>query len=68
MKNMLLWITLALIWSSSYLAIKVGILSIPPLTLVAIRMIIGTSVLLIVLRLWSFTLPTDLQSWAILLV
>ena len=68
MKNMLLWITLALIWSSSYLAIKVGILSIPPLTLVAIRMIIGTSVLLVVLRLWSLTLPTDLQSWVILLV
>ncbi len=68
MKNILLWIVLALIWSSSYLAIKVGILSIPPLTLVAIRMIIGTFVLLIVLRLWSLTLPTDLQSWAILLV
>ncbi len=68
MKNMLLWITLALIWSSSYLAIKLGIQSIPPLTLVAIRMIIGTSLLLIVLRLYALTLPTDLQSWGILLV
>lgn len=68
MKNMLLWITLALIWSSSYLAIKLGIQSIPPLTLVAIRMIIGTSVLLIVLRQYSLTLPTDLHSWGILLI
>ncbi len=68
MRNMLLWITLALIWSSSYLAIKLGVQSIPPLTLVAIRMIIGTSVLLIVLRLYSLTLPSDLQSWGILLI
>lgn len=68
MKNIVLWITLALIWSSSYLAIKVGIQSIPPLTLVAIRMLIGTSIMLVILRLWSLKLPTDLKSWAILLV
>lgn len=68
MKNALLWITLSLIWSSSYLAIKIGIISIQPLTLVAIRMLIGTSLMLIILRLWSLTLPTDLRSWAILLV
>ena len=68
MKNALLWITLSLIWSSSYLAIKIGIITIEPLTLVAIRMLIGTSVMLIILRLWSLTLPTDLRSWAILLV
>lgn len=68
MKNTLLWITLALIWSSSYLAIKLGIQSIPPLSLVAIRMIIGTSILLIILRLCSLTLPNDLRSCGILLV
>jgi drug/metabolite transporter (DMT)-like permease len=68
MKNAFLWITLSLIWSSSYLAIKIGIITIQPLTLVAIRMLIGTSVMLIILRLWSLTLPTDLRSWAILLV
>ena len=68
MKNAFLWITLSLIWSSSYLAIKIGIITIQPLTLVAIRMLIGTSLMLIILRLWSLTLPTDLRSWAILLV
>lgn len=68
MKNILLWIALALIWSSSYLAIKIGIETITPLTLVAMRMVIGTSVMLFALRLWSLSLPTDLTSWAILLI
>ncbi len=68
MKNALLWITLSLIWSSSYLAIKIGIITIQPLTLVAIRMLVGTSLMLIILHLWSLTLPTDLRSWVILLV
>lgn len=68
MKNILLWVTLALIWSSSYLAIKISVETITPLTLVAIRMVLGASALLLVLRFRMLSLPTDLQSWAILLV
>jgi drug/metabolite transporter (DMT)-like permease len=68
MKNILLWIALALIWSSSYLAIKIGVESISPLSLVTMRMIIGTSVMLCILRLWSLTLPREIRSWIILLV
>jgi drug/metabolite transporter (DMT)-like permease len=68
MKNIFLWIALALIWSSSYLAIKIGVENITPLTLVAMRMVIGTSVMLVVLRLWSLSLPSDINSWSILLI
>ncbi len=68
MKNILLWISLSLIWSSSFLAIKIGVISIPPLTLVAIRMLVGASVMLIIMRIWLLHLPTDLRSWAILIV
>lgn len=51
MKNTCLWIALALIWSSSYLAIKIGLESLGPLSLVAFRMVIGTTVLLVVMHL-----------------
>ncbi len=67
-KNILLWIVLVVIWSSSFLAIKVGIETMGPLTLVAVRMVIGTSVMLIVLRSFSLSLPKDMRSWGILFV
>ncbi len=49
-KNILLWAVLAVVWSSSFLAIKIGLETMGPLTLVAVRMVIGTTVMLIVLR------------------
>lgn len=50
MKNFLLWSALALIWSSSYLAIRVGVAEIAPLAMVSIRMVIGATVLVVILR------------------
>lgn len=68
MKDAILWTVLALVWGSSYLAIKLGIESFSPLALVALRMLIGTSILLIVLYFRSQALPGDIRSWSILLV
>ena len=68
MKNILLWILLATIWGSSYLAIKIGVESIDPLSLVAMRMMIGTIILLVILRAQSLSLPRDLASWGVLTV
>lgn len=68
MKNIILWSLLASIWGSSYLAIKIGVETITPLTLVATRMLLGTIILLIILRAKSLSLPSDLNSWKILTV
>ena len=68
MKNVLLWTLLALTWSSSYLAIKLGVETIPPLSLVALRMVIGTTIILIILRFKSLPLPTGITSWRVLFV
>ena len=68
MKNVILWTLLALIWSSSYLAIKLGVETISPLSLVALRMLIGTTIILIILRYKSLSLPTDMKSWVVLFV
>ena len=68
MKNVILWILLALLWSSSFLAIKLGVKTISPLNLVAMRMLIGTTVIFITLRSKSLSLPTDGKSWMILFI
>ncbi|PCI85884.1 MAG: hypothetical protein COB24_11510 [Hyphomicrobiales bacterium] len=68
MKNIILWIILASVWGSSYLAIKIAVESISPLTLVAMRMSTGTIILLVILRAQSLSLPRDLASWKVLTV
>lgn len=68
MRNIILWVLLAFIWGSSYLAIKIGIESIRPLTLVAMRMLIGTIILLVILRAQRLSLPRDLASWKVLTI
>src|SRR5438093_9169082 len=40
------WITLCIVWSSTWLAIKVGLRDLPPVSFVAIRFVIATAVLL----------------------
>jgi drug/metabolite transporter (DMT)-like permease len=39
------WLTLCLVWSSTWLAIKVGLRDLPPISFVAIRFVIATLVL-----------------------
>ncbi len=68
MKNISLWLLVALIWGSSFAAIKIGVESIAPMALVAGRMIIASIVLLVILKMKSLSLPKDLRAWAIFLV
>lgn len=42
------WITLCIVWSSTWLAIKIGLRDLPPLSFVAIRFVIAAAVLLAV--------------------
>src|SRR5436305_194988 len=40
------WLTLCLVWSSTWLAIKVGLRDLPPISFVALRFLIAIAVLL----------------------
>lgn len=42
------WLTLCIVWSSTWLAIKVGLRDLPPVSFVAIRFLIATAVLVVV--------------------
>jgi drug/metabolite transporter (DMT)-like permease len=54
---------LALLWGSSYLLIKLALGSIPPFTLIAIRVLIAASLLLAVVRMRGERLPADGATW-----
>ena len=64
MLNAALWIILALMWSSSFAAIKVGIETIDSMPLVAGRMIIGAAVMLTVLKLRGMSLAWGRKAWS----
>ncbi len=54
---------LATLWGASYTFIKLGVESIPPVSLIAARTAIAALVLLVVLRWRGVALPTDAANW-----
>ncbi len=63
-----LLLVLAGLWGGSYTFIKLGVETIPPLTLIAARTLIAGLVLLVVIRWRGLTLPRDLATWRLFVV
>lgn len=59
---------LALLWGSSYLLIKVAVAEIPPVTLIALRVLGAAIFLLLVMGARCERLPRDARTWRMLLV
>jgi drug/metabolite transporter (DMT)-like permease len=59
---------LATLWGSSYLLIKLALSSIPPITLMAIRVTLAALFLIAVVRFYRESLPADARSWRDLFV
>lgn len=55
--------TLATLWGASYTFIKLGIATIPPVTLIAARTLIAGLLLLAILRMRGIRLPRDGATW-----
>jgi drug/metabolite transporter (DMT)-like permease len=58
-----LLVALATLWGASYTFIKVGLETIPPITLIAARTLIAGGVLWLVMLLRGIRLPRDRASW-----
>jgi drug/metabolite transporter (DMT)-like permease len=54
---------LATLWGASYTFIKLGVATIPPLTLIAARTLIAGVLLLVVMRWRGLHLPPDAANW-----
>lgn len=60
--------TLALVWGSSFLLIKVALRSLAPLQISGLRIVAGAAVLLLLLRLTRGRLPGEARVWGHLMV
>ncbi|MBB2755165.1 UNVERIFIED_ORG: drug/metabolite transporter (DMT)-like permease [Rhizobium aethiopicum] len=67
-RELFLLLALATLWGASYTFIKIGVETIPPVTLIAVRTLIAGAILLIVLRYRRIRLPTDGETWRRLFV
>jgi drug/metabolite transporter (DMT)-like permease len=63
MLNVILWLALALMWSSSFTAIKLGVDTIAPMPLVFGRMLIGLAIMFAVLKIRKMTLSRNRRDW-----
>jgi drug/metabolite transporter (DMT)-like permease len=61
--NLALLLALATLWGAAFTLIKVGIATIPPVTLIAARTLIAGTILLAILGLRGIALPRDPAIW-----
>ncbi|MDP3409236.1 DMT family transporter [Bosea sp. (in: a-proteobacteria)] len=66
--DLALLLVLATLWGGSYTFIKVGVETIPPVTLIAARTLLAGAILLAVIRWRGLRLPRDLATWRLFLV
>jgi drug/metabolite transporter (DMT)-like permease len=60
------WVGLCLIWGSTWLAIKVGLRDLPPITFAGIRFVIAAAVLLAIIAAQRLELPRSAADWRLL--
>src|SRR6202022_2335118 len=58
-----LLLLLATLWGGSYTFIKLGVATIPPISLIAARTLIAGMLLLVVMRARGLRLPKDAATW-----
>ncbi len=61
--ELLLLLALATCWGASYTFIRIGVATIPPITLIAARTLIAGLVLLAIIRWRGLNLPRDAATW-----
>jgi drug/metabolite transporter (DMT)-like permease len=58
-----LLLALSTLWGASYTFIRIGVETIPPVTLIAARTLIAGAILVAIIRLRGLKLPSDQQIW-----
>lgn len=61
--NLALLVLLATLWGAAYTLVKIGVETIPPLTLIAARTLIAGGILLAIMGLRGITMPRDPAVW-----
>lgn len=61
-----IWLTLCLIWGTTWIFIKIGLEDLPPLTFAAARFVLALIVLAIIIRLQKIPFPANKSEWKLL--
>src|SRR5215831_14123883 len=63
-RDVALLLLLATLWGASYSFIKLGVATIPPITLIAARTLIAGVLLLMIMRWRGLKMPRDRETWS----
>src|ERR1044071_3089810 len=66
-RKLLVWLTLCLIWGSTWLFIKIGLEDLPPISFAGFRFLIAMIALLIIVRVRKLSFPSTGGEWLLLL-
>lgn len=64
--KLLIWLTLCLIWGTTWIFIKFGLEDLPPLTFAAARFVLALIVLAFIIYLQKIPFPTNKRDWKLL--
>lgn len=62
------YLSLFLVWGSTYLAIRIGVMDIPPALLAGMRFIVSGSILVAAGRIWHKPFPKKIAAWRHLVI
>jgi drug/metabolite transporter (DMT)-like permease len=61
--NALVWLILALIWSTTWIFIKIGLGDMPPIAFSSARFLLSVAILFVLIKAQAITLPKTAQEW-----
>jgi drug/metabolite transporter (DMT)-like permease len=64
--TVIVWLTLSLIWGSTWLFIKLGLQDLPPFTFAGVRFVIAAAILLCVIAVRRMPLPRARRDWGLI--
>jgi len=64
--NVLVWIILCVIWSTTWIFIKIGLNDLPPITFATARFVLGVLILLPIIRIQKLALPRTASQWRLI--
>src|SRR5438445_3030189 len=66
MKKILIWLTLRLIWGTTWIFIKIGLDDLPPIAFAATRFLLAVVILFFVIRIQKIPLPKTAKEWRLI--
>jgi drug/metabolite transporter (DMT)-like permease len=66
--NVLVWLILALIWSTTWIFIKIGLGDLPPIAFSSARFLLSVAILFAVIRIKGIALPRSAKEWRLIVL